>query len=121
MEKVYDFLKLSTSKKFSNMVGFDGQNHIHRYKSVVEILEEFYNLRMKHYIQRKTYLISRLTREVEINRMKVKFINEMIEEKFKIRKETKDVLFKMMEESGYTKECNFTKIVTTKKAGKEAK
>jgi DNA topoisomerase-2 len=46
------------------MVGFNEHKKIYRYNHVSEVLEEFYNLRLRYYGLRKEYLLSRLKREL---------------------------------------------------------
>jgi DNA topoisomerase-2 len=45
--------KLCSSISTSNMVCFDKDGRIRRYSSAEEILEEFYDLRLKYYQKRK--------------------------------------------------------------------
>jgi DNA topoisomerase-2 len=45
--------KLTTTISTNNMVCFDSQNRIKRYDSPLEILREFYDLRLTYYQRRK--------------------------------------------------------------------
>lgn len=45
--------KLSKSMATSNMVAFDSHGRIHKYASVLDIMEEFYHVRLRFYEQRK--------------------------------------------------------------------
>jgi DNA topoisomerase-2 len=56
MEK---YLKISANLQENNMVLFDSQFKLKKYKTVYEIVEEFYEERIKTYTKRKEYLVSR--------------------------------------------------------------
>jgi DNA topoisomerase II len=45
--------KLTKSMATSNLVAFDGQGRIHKYETVLDIMEEFYQIRLKFYEKRK--------------------------------------------------------------------
>lgn len=45
--------KLSKTMATSNMVAFDSHGRIHKYATVLDIMEEFYHVRLKFYEQRK--------------------------------------------------------------------
>jgi DNA topoisomerase-2 len=48
-----DFFKLTSSMATSNLVAFDHQGRIHRYETVLDIMEEFYHVRLRFYDLRK--------------------------------------------------------------------
>jgi DNA topoisomerase-2 len=45
--------KLTKSMATSNLVAFDGQGRIHKYETVLDIMEEFYHIRLQFYDKRK--------------------------------------------------------------------
>ncbi len=49
--------KMSKSIATSNLVAFDAQGRIHKYATVLDILEEFYHVRLKFYEKRKVSLL----------------------------------------------------------------
>ena len=54
MEKgLEERFKLTTTMATSNMVAFDGQGRIQRYETPLDIMEEFYHIRLKFYEKRK--------------------------------------------------------------------
>lgn len=81
MESIFNFLKLSSTRKFTNMVAFNSTNFLERYATVTAILDQFYAIRLACYDRRKQYLISKIKREVEISSMKVRFILAVIDKK----------------------------------------
>jgi DNA topoisomerase-2 len=50
---VLEHFKLTKSIATSNMVAFDAQGRIHKYETVLDIMEEFYHIRIKMYEKRK--------------------------------------------------------------------
>lgn len=48
--------KLSTTMATSNIVLFDAQGRIHKYATVMDVLEEFYHIRLRYYEKRKVCL-----------------------------------------------------------------
>ena len=49
--------KLSTKVSTSNMVLFDANDRLRKYQNVQEILGEFFELRMRHYHDRKVHVM----------------------------------------------------------------
>ncbi len=47
-----------------NLVGFNNQKKLQKYTTSVEIMEEFYYIRLAFYQKRKDYLMSKLVREL---------------------------------------------------------
>ena len=75
LEKAF---KLKSTIGTSNMVLFDPNGKIRRYDTALEIIEEFAALRIELYGKRKSYLVSKLEREIEIIQNKVKFVTAVI-------------------------------------------
>jgi DNA topoisomerase-2 len=75
LEKVF---KLRSTVGTSNMVLFDPNGKIRRYDTALEIIEDFAALRIELYGKRKSYLVSKLEREIEIIQNKVKFVLAVI-------------------------------------------
>ncbi len=68
------YLKLSANLQENNMVLFDARQKLCKFSTVQEIVEVFYEERIKAYRKRKDYLISRFEREYEILTSKINFI-----------------------------------------------
>ena len=89
------FLKtfnLTTSINIKNMVLFSPAGKLKKYNSIEEILETFYNLRLKYYHTRKEYMISALKKEVAILSNKARFIKMVIEDELIIKKKKRVIL-----------------------------
>merc|ERR1712190_495224 len=73
----------------TNMVLFDSEGRIQKYKNVLEIMNEFAEIRLKMYKRRKEYLIDKLTLERDLLSNRARFIKMIIEKKLKINNRKK--------------------------------
>ena len=89
--------KLSTSIPTTNMVLFNSKNKIQKYNNIEEIMNEFYEVRLDFYKQRKTFLLAKIGFALEKNKNKKKFINMVLDGElpFKGTKNKKEV-FKLL-------------------------
>lgn len=99
-EAILKKFKLQSSISSSNYVLFNSEQKIYRYGTEVDILKEFYTLRIDLYSLRKAYMLARLRREYEILVNKVKFIQGIIAESLKINKVKRKLLIKNMVQFG---------------------
>merc|ERR1719247_3228230 len=76
--------KLSSNLNETNMVLFDSECKIQKYKTPNEIIQEFATVRLKFYKMRKEYLINKLTLERDLLSNRARFIKLIIEKKLKI-------------------------------------
>lgn len=96
------------------MVLFDPRMKLKRYNTVMEIMEEFYQLRVQQYQVRKDYLISKLVRELQILSNKVKFITAIINDELVMKNVKKQVLCENLIKLGYTPMSKMNQIKSTK-------
>merc|ERR1711920_1131225 len=68
---------------------FDSEGKIKKYKSAIEIMEEFATMRLKYYDHRKKYLIDKLTLERDLLSNRARFIKMIIEKKLHINNRKK--------------------------------
>jgi len=94
-------LQLTSSISTSNMCMFNENGKITKYDELDEIFEEFYNYRLKMYGNRKKQILKILKNHVDILKYKIKFIQEVINEKIIIGKKKKTVLIEELENNGY--------------------
>ena len=73
------FFKLSSSISTNNMYLFDKNNVITKYYSAEEILEYYYESKMIHYDEIKTYLISQTSATLNMANAKVLYISAVID------------------------------------------
>ena len=74
------------------MVLFNPDGKIKKYNNISEILEEFYVWRLDLYEKRKSYLVSKVMRDIDILSNKKKFILAVINEDLSIRNLKKKVI-----------------------------
>lgn len=86
-------LKLKTSLTTSNMVLFSSQGKIRKYDNVYDILLEFCQVRYSYYVKRKLYIIASLEKDLLFLKNKLRFINDVMEEKLILnRRDERDVV-----------------------------
>jgi len=79
MNDLYKYLKLYKTLKISNLTLYDIKFKLNNYKSIEEILEEFYMFRLDYYDKRKINLLSKLNNNKEYLLNQIKFIELVIE------------------------------------------
>lgn len=79
-----DKFKLVAVIKTSNMHLFNEEGVITKYTDPLDIIKSFYELRLKFYDKRRGYLLAKLEHEMNILKMKVQFINHVIDGTVKI-------------------------------------
>jgi len=95
--------KLSSNLNETNMVLFDSEGKIQKYKNPMQIMEEFAKVRMKYYKIRKEYLIQKLTLERDLLSNRARFIKMIIEKKLKINNRKKDDVVKDLQRLKFQK------------------
>ena len=95
--------KLTSNLPTTNMVLFDSKNKIKKYNTIEEIINEFYEVRLDFYNQRKNHLLAKVGFALEKNKNKKRFINMVLngELPFKGTKNKKEV-FAQLKEKGFT-------------------
>ena len=73
-----NILNLYTTKTTTNMHLFDRNQQIKHYKSISEIMDDFYQIRMEYYEKRKEKLIENLKYVVMVLKNKARFIKEHV-------------------------------------------
>ena len=91
---LHKFFKLATDKASSNMVLFDSNNCIKKYESTIEILKEFFVIRLDMYDKRKKFMVGLLTCESEKLSAIARFILEKIEGTIIVENKMKKILIK---------------------------
>ena len=82
---------------------FDSNEKLKNYNDVKDIINDFYDIRLKFYQKRKDHLIERLTRECDILKNKKNYINEILNETIDLRKKKYDVICKILLDKNYMK------------------
>ena len=96
-------LNLNSSISVDNLVAFDKDNIIKRYKDVNEIIDEWFNMRLKLYGTRIDYMVDECNNELTMIKNKTRFIKENIEEIINIRNKTLNEINTMLNAREYDK------------------
>lgn len=112
--KLEELFKLSKSMATSNLVAFDAQGRIHKYASPLDIMEEFYHVRLLTYQKRKQHLLSEMQKELERLSNQARFVTMIIDGKLVVSKKKKGVLVAELQSLKFTR---FPKVVDAKKSG----
>ena len=94
-------LGLTASMSISNMVAFDENSKIRRYASTEEIIYDFCEIRLKWYEKRKQYIIDELERKLFVSNAKLRFVNEIMQDKIQVYKKKRNEIVASLTERGY--------------------
>ncbi|KAL2817993.1 DNA topoisomerase, partial [Aspergillus cavernicola] len=106
--------KMTKTVATSNMVAFNAEGRIQRYKNVEEIMEEFFALRLKFYERRKQHQLSQLQRDLDKLTNQARFVQMIIDGKLVVSKKKKNLLVVELKEKGFKP---FPKVAEAAKAG----
>ena len=97
------FFKLTTTKGLSkqNMHLYNRKNQIYKYTSISEIYDDFFSIRYALYVKRKEYYLKILKNELSILQMKIRFIQDVINEEIIIYKQKKDDIIQKLYSRSY--------------------
>jgi DNA topoisomerase-2 len=96
-------LKLYTTNTCTNMHLFDAKDALCKYERVSEIIDSYYDVRLKMYKERKEYMISALEKELILLSNKAKYIQENLDGTIDLRKKKKEQVIEMLETKAYDK------------------
>jgi DNA topoisomerase-2 len=94
-------LKLYTTNTTTNMHLFDADDKLQKYEKVSDIIDAYYDVRLKLYQTRKNYLIDALEKELVLLSNKAKYIKENLDGTIDLRKKKKEQVLEMLESKGY--------------------
>jgi DNA topoisomerase-2 len=97
-----DQFKLSRTMATTNLVAFDGQGRIHKYETPLDIMEEFYHIRLAFYEKRKQYLLNEMQRELDKLSNQSRFVQMIIDGKLVVSKKKKSVLVAELHKLNFT-------------------
>jgi len=100
---VEKLLKLYTTNTTTNMHLFDASDTLHKYEKVSEIIDAYYEVRLKLYETRKAYLIDALEKDLVLLSNKAKYIQENLDGTIDLRKKKKEQVVTILAEKGYAK------------------
>jgi len=94
-------LKLQTTNSSTNMHLFDADDILQKYEKISEIIDAYYEVRLKMYGTRKEYMICALKKELSFLSNKAKYIKENLDGTIDLRKKKKEIVIEMLNEKGY--------------------
>jgi DNA topoisomerase-2 len=98
LEKV---LKLVSTYSTNNMHLFNEEEKLKKYTSVIDIINDYYHVRMKGYTKRKFYIIDILKNELVVLSNKKRYIEELLEGTLDLRKKKKDEILAILQKKKY--------------------
>ena len=100
---VEKLLKLYTTNTTTNMHLFDADDILHKYEKVSEIIDAYYQTRLKLYGSRKEYMIDTLEKDLVTLSNKARYIQEVLEGTIDLRKKKREEVNDMLQSKGYDK------------------
>lgn len=96
--------RLATKLNTTNMHLYTVNGNVKKFKNYEEIIDEFYDERLKIYQVRKDYLLQKISKEMCILENKVRFIKMVVTGELEIKKFSKETLIKFLEKHQFLKE-----------------
>ena len=107
IDKVF---KMTTTLSTNNMVLFDHLLKIRKYDNVLDILQNYYHIRLEYYHKRKAYQMRVLEREIMLNKQKKRFVEHVNEGKIVIAKRNKKDIVQQLKKEGFLMESELPEI-----------
>jgi len=82
-------MKLISTINCSNLVAFNKENVLVKYNSIMDMLEEYILVRLETYTKRKNHILQTLQKDIDLNKVKIRFISDFIDEHIVIIKKRK--------------------------------
>jgi DNA topoisomerase-2 len=99
IEKIF---KLYTTNSNTNMHLFDANDKLKKYEKVEEIIDDYFDTRLKMYQTRKEYMIDALEKELVLLTNKARYIKENLDDTIDLRKKNKQQVIQMLKEKEYS-------------------
>jgi DNA gyrase/topoisomerase IV subunit B len=99
-------LKLVKSFSTNNMYLFNEKLILTKYDTPIDILCDFFDIRLEYYEKRKTYIIKKLKEELKYLEAKSRFIKEYIDGNLDINKKSKEIINSLLTENEYPLQDN---------------
>lgn len=94
-------LRLTTTKSTTNMFLFDENQRLAKYNDIYAIIDKYFPIRYKGYVDRKQYLIDALSKELVKISNKARFIKENCDNVIDLRRKKKDVVIQLLTQRQY--------------------
>jgi DNA topoisomerase-2 len=99
--KLEKLLWLFTTQSTTNMNLFDPREKLRKYANIYDIIEDYYVERLALYSKRKTAMLAQLGNELRVLTNRAKYIQEVLDDKLELRRQTKEAIQAKMTAHGY--------------------
>ena len=100
-EAVEKTLKLNTTVSTSNMHMFNSECKLHKYETVAEIIDDFYEVRLAMYAKRKASQEDAMNRKLVKLSNRAKYIMGNLNDTIDLRRKTNDAVVALLESKGF--------------------
>ena len=97
------YLKLYTTVSTTNMHLFDSNEQLKKYDSVEEIIDDYFECRLKMYETRKKNQISELTHQLSLLSNKAKYITALLDGSIDLRRKKREEIIELLENHNFDK------------------
>jgi DNA topoisomerase-2 len=80
---------------------FDAHEKLRKYATIYDIIEDYYTERLALYAKRKAAMLAQLANELRVLSNRAKYIQEVLDDKLELRRQTKEAIFAKMTAHGY--------------------
>ena len=94
-------LKLYSTSSTTNMNLFNSEDKLKKYESVEEIIDDYFDIRLEYYEDRKDFMIESLEKELMILSNKAKYIQELLNGTIDLRKKKKQEIIDILQDKEY--------------------
>jgi DNA topoisomerase-2 len=94
-------LKLYSTSSTTNMNLFTSEDKLKKYDSVEEIIDDYFDIRLEYYEDRKDFMIESLEKELMMLSNKAKYIQELLDGTIDLRKKKKQEIIDMIKGKEY--------------------
>jgi DNA topoisomerase-2 len=99
--KLEKLLGLFTTQSTTNMNLFDAHEKLRKYATIYDIIEDYYTERLALYAKRKAAMLAQLANELRVLTNRARYIQEILDDKLELRRQTKEAIFAKMTDHGY--------------------
>lgn len=103
IDGVEKMMKLTTTVKTSNIHMFNDERKLKKYDDVAELIEDYYQVRLRAYGKRKEYLLDALARRAQMLTNKARYIEYNLNDKIDLRRKTADAVNALLEKHAFDK------------------
>jgi len=99
--KLEKLLGLFTTQSTTNMNLFDAHEKLRKYATIYDIVEDYYVERLALYAKRKAAMLAQLANELRLLTNRARYIQEILDDKLELRRQTKEAIFAKMVAHNY--------------------